>query len=104
MGNQKSKGKNRGKTTEVLKQDLNQQQFILKFFVSKFQCLSSFQDEEEIFLNKIMDDLLKNLLVLVQQQCNQELRKDILKLTFKHNIEDFFVPALNCNVCKRKFL
>jgi hypothetical protein len=99
MGNQKSNGKN-NENKEILKQDLNQQQIILKFIDSKFQYLSSFKGEEEIFLIKNIDDILKNLLVIVKQKCNQELKKDILKLAFKHNIEDFFVPALNlCAMC-----
>ena len=92
MGNKKTKNT---KYKEALRQDLSQQQLVLKFIDSKFQYLSGFKTEEEIFSIKNIDEILKNLLVLVKQQCNQELKKDILKLAFKHNIEDFFVPALN---------
>jgi hypothetical protein len=103
MGNKKSKDK---KSTGELKtrQDANiilqthqqQHHILLNIIDAQFEYLSRFKDEEEIFSTKNIDNILKHLLILSNQVCNEELKTDILKLACKHNIEDFFVPALNC--------
>lgn len=75
--------------------EADKNQSILNSIDSQFQYLSQFKDPNHIFSNRNVNSILKHLFVLTKNVGNEEIKSDILKLAFKYDIEEFFVPLLN---------